>query len=713
MRDVKKEIGSVINFAIGLILFLSLLSYNPFDPSFSTYSSKVVKVVNWCGRVGSYSSDLLLQWLGIGAFIIPVIFFIQAVLFYRRLQVKRILLRSAGVVLSLLSSVGILSIYSGYVKLFGVDMYLSGISGYVIGNVIIKSVFGKVGGSIVLFSSLIIFLIMSTGVTLREIRSHFGEQREKREKVKEKIKKDAAERLKEMGRKPPEVMRKTSEEIKVLRGSTSQKREKGRRKTFVPASPSEFNLPPLTLLDTPPQDKTIPDESLLKKNASMLINELRQFGVDGEITSVMAGPMVTLYEFKPAPGKKLSSIVKLSEDLALALKAESLRIIKNIPGRGVMGIEVPNLQRERVYLKEVLGSEAYLSSRHPLSLSIGMDILGQPVIADLSKMPHLLIAGATGSGKSVALNSMILSLLFRTAPDDLRLILVDPKMLEFNPYDGIPNLLHPVVTQPRDASKVLKWAVAEMEGRYRMMMENSVRNIDSFNDMVRRRKRGKEKGEEGEISILPYIVIVIDELSDLMMSSAREVEESITRLSQMARASGIHLVVATQRPSVDVVTGVIKANFPCRISFKVSSRYDSHTILGQYGAELLLGRGDMLLMRPGPEGLSRVHAPYVSEGEITDVVAFLKKQGAAKYDESVVDGELAEFSEQREGYDEKYEDALRIVVDSGKASISYLQRRLSIGFNRAARIIERMEEEGIVTPPGPGGKQRKVRKRGK
>jgi S-DNA-T family DNA segregation ATPase FtsK/SpoIIIE len=711
MRNVKKEIGSVINFAFGLLLFLSLISYDPFDPSFSTYSSRAMKVSNWCGKVGSYSSDILLQWLGIGAFLVPVIFFIQAVLFYRRLKVRQIMMRSAGGLLSLIASVGILSIYSGYVKLFGIDFYLSGITGYVVGEIFVKSVFGRVGGSIVLFASLMVFLIISTGLTIRDVRAFFGRKKEKREKVRIKIKKDAEVRGMELGaptgRGEP-IVEKEIEEIKIVRGS--KRKEEGRKgRIFSASSPSDFKLPDLSTLEIPPMDRTIPDKAVLKDNARVLIQELRQFGVDGEITSVMAGPMVTLYEFKPAPGKKLSSIVKLSEDLALALKAESLRIIKNIPGRGVMGIEVPNMERERVYLKEILGSEEYLSSKHPLSISIGMDILGRPVVADLSKMPHLLIAGATGAGKSVALNAMILSLLFRTAPDDLRLILVDPKMLEFNPYDGIPNLLHPVVTQPRDASKVLKWAVSEMTGRYRLMMENGARNIDSFNNMVRKRGRGKKKNTD--ISTLPYIVIVIDELSDLMFSSAREVEESITRLSQMARASGIHLVVATQRPSVDVVTGVIKANFPCRISFKVASRYDSQTILGQYGAELLLGRGDMLFMRPGPEGLMRVHAPYVSEREIGQVVSYLKQQGKAVYDDSVIEGELSELPEGESVEDDKYEEAVSIVLKTGKASISYLQRRLSIGFNRAARLIERMEDENIVTPPGPGGRQREVRRR--
>jgi S-DNA-T family DNA segregation ATPase FtsK/SpoIIIE len=707
MRDIKKEIVGVMNAAIGLILLISLISYNPFDPSFSTYTSNVMKISNWSGKVGSYSSDLLIQWFGIGAFLIPLVFFSQAFLFFRGLGIRHVLLRSLGIILALVSSVSILSIYSGYVRLFGIDFYLSGIAGYVFGKNVVKAIFGSVGGSIVLFSFFVIFLMMSTGISIGDIRSFINRKKEKRKKVREKIKEDAS--LSSLSRKGIVFSENLGDvdEVKIVRGLEESGEEKRGVMTFVSPVQSEFKLPTRNLLDNPPAGRMIPDEDDLKENVRVLIKELRQFGVDGEITSVMAGPMVTLYEFKPAPGEKLNRIVKLSEDLALALKAESLRIIKNIPGKGVMGIEVPNKKRERVYLKEILQSEEYLSSRPPLTISVGMDILGRPIVTDLSKMPHLLIAGTTGSGKSVSLNAMILSLLYRTTPEELRLILVDPKMLEFNPYDGIPNLLHPVVTQPRDAAKVLRWAVAEMEGRYRLMMENGVRNIDSYNNMVRKRRSARKNDDES--SLLPFIVIVIDELSDLMLSSAREVEEAITRLSQMARASGIHLIVATQRPSVDVVTGVIKANFPCRISFKVSSRYDSYTILGQYSAEFLLGQGDMLFLRPGPEGLVRVHAPYVSEDEIKRVVSFLKKQGEAAYDESVISEDIEEVGRGVEFLDEKYEEAVRIVVETRKASISYLQRKLGIGFNRAARLIERMEEEGIVTPVGPGGKQREVR----
>ncbi|RMG58748.1 MAG: DNA translocase FtsK [Deltaproteobacteria bacterium] len=706
IKDVKKDVLGLSTLALGIILFLSLVSYNPFDPSFSTYSTELLKVKNWCGRFGAYSSDLLIQWFGIGSLVIPVVFIFQAFLFFQGHTLARIGLRSISIFFSLITAVSLLSIYGDYATFFGVKFHLGGIVGYAVGRGMVVTILGKVGGTVFLLTLFSVFLIISTGVTVADLRSLLGRKKERKERVRKKIKEDLSRPEEDLaGILEPPLEEPLAEDIEIYRAGEKARARRVRARKAV----GKFHLPPVSLLEEPPYERDLPDEATLLENARLLLSELRQFGVDGEVTSVKAGPMVTLYEFKPAPGKKLSSIVKLSEDLALALKAESLRIIKNIPGRGVMGIEVPNRRRERVYLREIIESREFQEASHPLTIAVGLDILGNPVVADLSRMPHLLIAGTTGSGKSVALNSMILSLLYRTTPEELRLILVDPKMLEFNPYDGIPNLLHPVVTQPRDAAKVLKWAVMEMESRYRLMMENGVRNIDSYNALVRKRK--KSAPDDDALSPMPFIVIVIDELSDLMISSAREVEESITRLSQMARASGIHLIVATQRPSVDVITGVIKANFPCRISFKVSSRYDSHTILGEYGAELLLGQGDMLFLRPGPERIIRVHAPYVSEEEVRKVVSYLKEQGEATYEESLLDVEGNALPDSEGDDDEKYEEAVRLVTETGRASISYIQRKLGIGFNRAARIMERMEEEGIVTPPGPGGKGRQVRRR--
>jgi S-DNA-T family DNA segregation ATPase FtsK/SpoIIIE len=402
----------------------------------------------------------------------------------------------------------------------------------------------------------------------------------------------------------------------------------------------------------------------------------------------------------------------MAGDLALAMRCESVRVVPNIPGKGVMGFEIPNGDRTRILLREILGSRAYAESESPLSLALGKDIFGEPIVRDLSKMPHLLIAGTTGSGKSVALNSMILSILFRSTPEEVRLILVDPKMLELTPYEGIPHLYHSVITQPREAGQVLKWAVGEMTGRYQLMQENGVRHIDAYNQLVEKRSRSAfrprtRNGEGEELVRLPYIVIVIDELADLVMTTAsrREVEDTITRLTQMARAAGIHLVFATQRPSVDVLTGVIKANFPARISFKVASQYDSRTILEQSGAETLLGFGDMLFLQPGVGGILRLHGPYVGEAEIQRVVAHLKAQGAPVYEPSI-DVPPAE-EEHDPSRDEKFDAAVEEVVRAGRASVSLLQRRLQIGFNRAARIIEEMERQGIVGP-SEGGKPREV-----
>jgi S-DNA-T family DNA segregation ATPase FtsK/SpoIIIE len=403
----------------------------------------------------------------------------------------------------------------------------------------------------------------------------------------------------------------------------------------------------------------------------------------------------------------------MAGDLALAMRCESVRVVPNIPGKGVMGFEIPNESRVFIALRELLGCQAYADAEAALSLVMGKDIFGEPVIRDLSKMPHLLIAGTTGSGKSVALHSLILSILFRATPEDVRFILVDPKMLELTLYEGIPHLFHSVVTQPREAAQVLKWAVGEMRGRYQEMMENGVRHIDAYNQLVDRRSRSvlrvrTREGETEEMARLPYIVIVIDELADLMLtsSSRREVEDSITQLTQMARAAGIHLIFATQRPSVDVLTGIIKANFPSRVSFKVASQFDSRTILDQAGAETLLGFGDMLFLQPGVGGIVRVHGTYVGEGEIQRVVAHLRTQGAPEYEPSITT--LPSEEEERDpSRDVKFDEAVEEVVRAGRASVSMLQRRLQIGFNRAARIIEEMERQGIVGP-SEGGKPRDV-----
>ena len=475
------------------------------------------------------------------------------------------------------------------------------------------------------------------------------------------------------------------------------------------ATNGEFELPPISLLDYDAPERVPIDSELLLQNAKKLERKLKDYGIDGTVVEIRPGPVVTMYEFLPAAGVKVSKIASLTDDLAMAMEAMRVRIVAPIPGKGVVGIEIPNERRETVYLKEIVAHDDFMSAGSSLKLAIGKDIEGKPFVTDLAKCPHLLVAGATGSGKSVTINSIVLSLLYRSTPEDVRLIMVDPKMLELSVYEGIPHLLLPVVTDPKKAALALRWAVEEMERRYALLSEAGVRNIGGYNKKLEKNELKTAEGAAPPVK-LPYIVVLIDELADLMMVASREVETSICRLAQMARAAGIHLILATQRPSVDVITGVIKANFPARMSFQVTSRHDSRTILDGIGAENLLGMGDMLFMQPGG-GISRVHGAYLSEVEIERVTAFLKKQGKPTYDESILrprgdeDGNGGEAQEEYE--DELYDQAVAVVSDMRQASVSMIQRRMRIGYNRAARLIERMEREGIVGP-GDGAKPREV-----
>jgi S-DNA-T family DNA segregation ATPase FtsK/SpoIIIE len=495
-------------------------------------------------------------------------------------------------------------------------------------------------------------------------------------------------------------------------------------------SSGEYQLPALGLLTEPAPVKdthTLSDEAL-EENARMLEAVLTDFGVKGRITAVRPGPVVTLYEFEPAAGVKSSRVISLADDVARSMSAVAARIA-TISGRNVIGIELPNQFRETVYLREMFASADYEKARAPLTLALGKTIGGEPVMADLAKMPHLLVAGTTGSGKSVGLNTMILSLLYRMSPQQCRLIMIDPKMLELSVYDGIPHLLSPVVTDPRKAVVALKWAVREMEDRYRKMSKMGVRGVEAFNERVRKakdkgevlkrtvqtgfdRETGKPiyEDENLEFEAMPYIVVVVDEVADLMMISGKEIEGAVQRLAQMARAAGIHLIAATQRPSVDVITGTIKANFPTRISFQVTSKIDSRTILGEQGAEQLLGQGDMLYMAAGGR-IKRIHGPFVSDHEVEDVVRFLKSQGAPEYLDAVTEEPDEETDDpyallgggNRESGDDLYDKALAVVARDKKASTSYIQRRLQIGYNRAASLIERMEQDGVVSAPNHKG----------
>ncbi len=523
------------------------------------------------------------------------------------------------------------------------------------------------------------------------------------------------------------------EDLPSKRVTPARQRLKQGRRASKEAQPSLFGhgyeLPPLRLLAEPKQvrNKSAADTEALEQNARLLESVLEDFGVKGEIINVRPGPVVTLYELEPAPGTKSSRVIGLADDIARSMSAISARVAV-VPGRNVIGIELPNSFRETVYLREILASEVFEKSKAKLPLCLGKTIGGEPVLADLARMPHLLIAGTTGSGKSVAVNTMILSLLYRLGPDACKLIMIDPKMLELSVYDGIPHLLSPVVTDPRKAVVALKWTVREMEDRYRKMSKLGVRNIDGYNARVEEANRkgetvvrtvqtgfDRETGEpvyeqeEMDLSPMPFIVVIIDEMADLMMVAGKDIEGAVQRLAQMARAAGIHLITATQRPSVDVITGTIKANFPTRISFQVTSKIDSRTILGEQGAEQLLGQGDMLYMMGGGR-ITRVHGPFCSDEEVEDVIAFLKEQGAPEYLEEITEEadeggfEMPGLVSGNEG-DDLFNRAVEVVLRDGKASTSYVQRRLSIGYNRAATLIERMEQEGIISRPNSKGQR--------
>ncbi len=526
---------------------------------------------------------------------------------------------------------------------------------------------------------------------------------------------------------PPGAQRRVVQP-RAPRPKPSARARKEAQPSFLPSD--DFELPALSLLFEPPpqrkRDKQV-DSAALEQNARLLEGVLDDFGVRGEIINIRPGPVVTLYELEPAPGIKSSRVIGLADDIARSMSAISARVAV-IPGKNAIGIELPNASRETVFLRELLASDDYEKSKAKLALSLGKTIGGEPVIADLSKMPHLLVAGTTGSGKSVSINTMILSLLYRMSPDQCRLIMIDPKMLELSVYDGIPHLLAPVVTDPRKAVVALKWTVREMEDRYKKMSKVGVRNIDGFNQRIALAAKKKEvltrtvqtgfdhetgepifETEELELEPMPYIVVIIDEMADLMMVAGKDIEGAVQRLAQMARAAGIHVIMATQRPSVDVITGTIKANFPTRISFQVTSKIDSRTILGEQGAEQLLGQGDMLFMAGGGR-IQRVHGPFVSDEEVEDIVAHLKSQGVPDYLDSITDEEESEggFDALASGMEESndlYDQAVAVVLRDRKASTSYIQRRLSIGYNRAATIIERMEEEGVVGPANHAGKR--------
>ncbi len=713
-----REMFGVISAVIAVYLLISLISYHNTDASFSTPGDGAVR--NYGGLVGAYLADILFQLIGGAAFLLPLFVFIRAASLIRNQSWDRdrALLQGAGGLLFMLSTAAALSLHYKSLPLFSETIHRAG--GFLGGQLasLMGRLLGRPGSYLVIVTLLFVSLMITTGLSLhtlaqwaaragaalkggyrrgRDFYARWREKEKKTETLKRKIEIKSRRPKPKVEEAPPVAKR-----VEAFQEELDFK-----------ATDGVYRLPPPSLLEDSPKSERKASRDELLMNSEILEKKLSDFGVHGQVTEVHPGPVVTMYEFQPAPGIKVSKIINLADDLAMALRAIRVRIVAPLPGKAAVGIEIPNNNREDVYMKDVVTSEAYQRAQSRLKLALGKNIFGEPFYYDLAKMPHLLVAGATGSGKSVAVNSMIISLLFNANPEEVRMIMVDPKMLELSIYDGIPHLIAPVVTDSRKAAGALFWAVKEMERRYQLLSEKGVRNIIGFNRTIEKEiadwaQRSKtlslkeaapaDLGEKPQK--LPYLVIVIDELADLMMVAGRDVEEAITRLSQMARAAGIHLIMATQRPSTDVITGVIKANFPARISFQVSSKYDARTILDTVGSEHLLGKGDMLFLPPASSQLIRVHGSFLSDDDIRKVVAFVKKQGTPEYDEEVLKAHVRSEGDkgEEEPYDEFYDDAVQLVIESRQASISMLQRRLRVGYNRAARMIERMERDGVVGP---------------
>ena len=735
-----KEAGFLFLAAIGIYMLMALLSYSPEDPGWAFEGVRRVPQ-NAGGMVGAQLSSILFSLVGKTAYAFPfMLVWAGWMLFRDRNEVQPHphlwLVRGAGFVLILVGATTLAALHgAGDVRM---PQGSGGILGQAMAGAAV-SAFSRPGTSLLMLAFLLIGFTLFTGLSwlavmehlggfvlnagrqARELWLRLGERRQARQMKQER---QAVRRREEkrVANKPPPVIekpkKKTRESVRV---------EKEKQLTLLEPPPNAA-LPPLSLLDPPQHSGDRLSEETLQALSGQVERKLADFGVTAEVVAVHPGPVVTLFELSLAPGTKASKVTNLAKDLARALSTISVRVVEVIPGKSVIGLEIPNPHREVVYLSEILRSEAYDKSKSPLTLSLGKDIAGEPVVADLAKMPHALIAGTTGSGKSVAINTMILSLLYKATPEEVRLIMVDPKMLELSVYEGIPHLLTPVVTDMKDAANALRWCVAEMERRYRLMAALGVRNITGYNKKVKEAEKAGEPikdplfqpdpdiltgelPEPPDLTTMPYIVVIIDELADMMMVVGKKVEELIARLAQKARAAGIHLLLATQRPSVDVITGLIKSNIPTRIAFQVSSRVDSRTILDQMGAEHLLGHGDMLYLPPGTSIPQRTHGAFVDDHEVHRVVAHLKQMGEPNYIEEIVQEPTEAIpglspeaaGVETEDTDPLFDEAVAIVTESRRASISGVQRRLKIGYNRAARLVEEMERVGIVSAPDERG----------
>ena len=647
-----REIKGVVCLGLAVFLLLCLFSYHPQDPSFTRFVVDVQTTHNFIGIIGSYIADSLIRLLGVSSFLLPLALLLYSFIYFLRPELNVATSRLLGFLFVALSFAGLMSLFvrDGFI-VYGEQLRAGGLTGYLVIRLLLNY-FNTAGTYLILFIVFLIsllftieFSVVSVTQRLYELATALVNTGKNRfaafiNFVFHGIKID---------RSPQPVI---EENLSDAKKTKSKKVEQTHFDFTKSKSDGKFQLPSFTLLEVSPQKDTRIKRDYLITNSRILEKKLSDFGVEGRVVEVMPGPVITMYELEPAAGVKINKITNLADDLALALMAPSIRILAPIPGKSVIGIEIPNLKRESVFLKDVLDNDAFLKSSHRLPIALGVDFVGSPVIADLTKMPHLLIAGTTGSGKSVALNAMICSILFKAQPDDIKFLMVDPKRLELTSYEGIPHLMHPVVVDPKKASQVLRWTVEEMERRYKTISDLGVKSIDAYNEallkgikdspaaVIKQRPAEIHPGEEETIPAvaaiksdsqikhvkLPYIIVVIDELADLMMVASRDVEESLTRLAQMARAAGIHLIIATQRPSVDVITGLIKANFPTRISFQVSSKIDSRTIIDQQGAEQLLGAGDMLFIPPGTSKLTRIHGAYVSDKEISRIVDYIKMQ---------------------------------------------------------------------------------------
>ncbi len=738
MSRLFTEIRWILQVALGLFLVMALLSYSRKDPSW-THAVSVDRISNWAGRVGAYTSDILLLVFGLSSYWLIVLLARRIIANYRRITQPPVvdedaskdrtwLAEAFAFVLVLLASDGIEAL-----RMWSLKVQLPRAPGGGVGDIVARHVSHALG-----FTGATLFLLILLGIGLSlyfrfswllvcekvgdgimnavtgaQLRREAGRDRKVGEEAASKREsKVVRSRVKQEDHEPMMIV------PPVATPARSERAEKESQVPFFKDLPGDSTLPPLALLDPPPKTQETIAADTLEYTSRLIEKKLKDFGVEVSVVAAYPGPVVTRYEIEPATGVKGSQIVNLAKDLARSLSLVSIRIVETIPGKNFMALELPNQRRQTVKLSEILGSEVYASGASPLTMGLGKDIGGNPVCADLAKMPHLLVAGTTGSGKSVGINAMILSLLYKTSADQVRLILIDPKMLEMSVYEGIPHLLCPVVTDMRQAGYALNWVVAEMECRYKLMSKMGVRNLASFNSKIDDVKKRDEKipnpfsltpDEPEPLTRLPNIVVVIDELADLMMVVGKKVEELIARIAQKARAAGIHLILATQRPSVDVITGLIKANVPTRMAFQVSSKIDSRTILDQQGAESLLGMGDMLYLPPGSGLPVRVHGAFVSDDEVHRVVDKLKEQGEPNYIEGILEGGLAGDGDEGSAgagdgeSDPLYDQAVEVVIKNKRASISLVQRHLRIGYNRAARLLEQMENSGLVSAMSSNG----------